>query len=277
MPDPSLGWQIAKWVWEQRGAIAQSLATVYAWFRGEPDKRGILVIGPGGTGKTTLARLLAGQFNWLTDNPWDYRESAGVENYVLPDDPKTQLVVPPGQHHRRPSGWADVEADIATGKYRGVIVLAAYGYHNLNLSYKHHPLYRGNKATFLEEYLAACRADELRVLEHLIPAVRICPAKLWMLSLVAKQDLWTGAETAVVEHYATGPWQEATGQGLGAKDPKLFRHELVFASLVISNFDTSASERLQKNTEGYDHEAQVLTVRRLFEVIDALRRWEDAS
>lgn len=170
-----------------------------------------------------------------------------------------------------------MEADIAAGKYHGVILLAAYGYHNLNQSYKRHPLHTGNKAAFLDAYLAAGLADELGILNHLATAIRFCQKKLWLFSVVTKQDLWWPSEAGVVEHYSTGPWREVIDRLTAAKDPWTFRQELLLASLVISNFDTPESERLRKNSEGYDQKAQMKTVRRLFEVLDALRQWEETA
>ena len=49
---------------------------------------------------------------------------------------------------------------------------------------------------------------------------------------------------------------------------------MAFASLVIGNWTTGGGERLKKNTEGYDHEMQVTSVRRLFDLLDGLRQWE---
>src|SRR5207253_6482406 len=142
------------------------------WFRSDPG-RGILIIGPGGAGKSTLAALLAGTFDWLLSEPWRYDESFGIEEFSLKDDPKTNIVVPPGQTARRETAWADVERDLAAGKYRGVIVVNANGYHTLpRQSYKAHGLYGGNKEAFLTAYLKACRDDEVTVLNRVVAAAR---------------------------------------------------------------------------------------------------------
>ena len=59
-----------------------------------------------------------------------------------------------------------------------------------------------------------------------------------------------------------------------AKGHQHFRHEFVPASLVISNLVTAEGEVLSKTVAGYDHRQQVESLRRLFEVFDALRKWE---
>src|SRR6185312_11817451 len=97
--------------------IVGHLARVRAWFRSDPG-RGILIIGAGGVGKSTLARILSGDFDWLLDDPWRYGEDFSSELLALRDDPKVQLLVPPGQIARRESMWAEVEQNLAGGKYR---------------------------------------------------------------------------------------------------------------------------------------------------------------
>src|SRR5262249_9608749 len=62
---------------------------------------GILVIGPGGTGKTTLARLLSGDRPAdPLELPGEYVESMQIERYEV-ENPSAEVIVPPGQHRHR--------------------------------------------------------------------------------------------------------------------------------------------------------------------------------
>ena len=182
------------WAWRNYADIKTRVTEIRDWFRNAPPTdpaRGILIIGPGGAGKTTLARILSGDFDWLTDDPWDYGESFRVEQYTLEDDPKVGIVVPPGQHARRLSLWSQVEKDIASGKYRGVILTSAFGYHSLAQgSYKRHPLYTGDKEEFRKVFTTRGRADEIAILKRLEPHLRLSASKMWLLSLVMKEDFW---------------------------------------------------------------------------------------
>lgn len=281
MPDPVTSWQVFTWAWDKKHEIGKLLTGLYGWFLGKrhKDKRGILVIGPGGSGKTTLGLLLSGEYDWLTDSPWAYTESRRLEYYVLKDDNRVEVVVPPGQKKRREAYWSDLQREIATGKYRGVILLSAFGYHTLGelVSYKHHPLYAKKRDAFLKAYLEEQRGEELRILRQLIPYLELCRQRVWLLSLVAKQDLWWDDHPTVERHYRDGEYGEEVRKLSDAKDAGTFHHEAVFASLVINNFDTGRQERLKKNTEGYDQRMQVESIRRLMETLAALKDWETGA
>src|SRR5437899_8776004 len=98
-----------KWAWENRKVVSELLSSFRRWLK----RSRILIIGPGGTGKTTLARMLSGEFDWLKDSPWRYNEDIAVTKHRLRNDTTTQLIVLPGQAHRQPSSWSGLGEQIA--------------------------------------------------------------------------------------------------------------------------------------------------------------------
>jgi hypothetical protein len=152
-------WKIAGWAWDKRGQIVGLLSELRDWFGGakkdaEDESPGILILGAGGSGKSTLGKILSGEFELLLDLPGEYQESVAVEEYSLQDDPKTEVLVPPGQSHRRDSTWTELLADVAAGKYRGIILMNAYGYHTLgHVKYKDISIFNEKgKAGFLPPF-----------------------------------------------------------------------------------------------------------------------------
>lgn len=95
---------------------------------------------------------------------------------------------------------------------------------------------------------------------------------MWLLSVVAKEDLWWPGRD-VDAFYGNGRYAEAVARLIAAKGAEQIRHELIRVSLLICNLVTG-DDTMVKNVEGYDHRAQVAGVRRLLEVLDALREWE---
>lgn len=276
--DPVVWSQVAGWLWERRDDILGLVKKVTEWFgsskAADGSERGILILGAGGVGKTTLARILSGKFDWLLDEPWHYGESAGVERATLKDDPKVQIVIPPGQKPRRESTWAELLANLSAGKYRGVILVSAYGFHSLRPeSFKDHELYQGKKGDFLTAMLEQHRKDELGILNQLVPHLATSSGKVWLLSLVTKEDLWAD-DRPEVEKWLRAEYATRISDVAQQKGTAHFRHEQVSASLVIGNYVTKRGEVLQKNLAGYDHRRAVESLRRLLEVIDALRQWE---
>lgn len=281
MAEPSTGYSIASWTWRNRDEIGKNLARVWNWFRGkgpvEPSP-GVLIFGPGGSGKTTLAKVLSEPIDWLADPPGLYAESIGTERVKLHDAPNVEVVVPPGQSIRRDATWPKLLADLIAGKYRGVIVVASHGHAAIPLeSYKDHKLYEGNLPKFLDAMCEEERQEELQILRHLLPSLALCKGKVWMLTVVVKQDLWWPDKDEVVHHYESGAYRELLATETAKLGRSAFRHELVFASLAISNFRTAKNELLKPNAKGYDQGEQVKSLRRLFETIDALREWESES
>lgn len=274
-----LGWkdaaEIGKWAWDNRAGVKPVLTKFRQWLR----RSKVLIIGPGGTGKTTLARLLSGQFDWLLDAPWTYRESVEVKKYHLKTDPAVEVVAVPGQEHRRRSTWSGIGGDVSSGEYRGVIFVSSYGFHTLiESSYKRNALFEPErtKEAFWRKYTEAKRADELACLRLLVPFLKACPKKLWLASLVTKQDLWRTQESAVEAWYRDGEYGKLVTE-VAAHKGATFRHEYHGCSLLIGNLVTASNETLAKNAEGYDHRAQVESVRRVFEIVDGLHAWGSAK
>jgi polynucleotide 5'-kinase involved in rRNA processing len=60
------------WLWENRAWVASRLQEIWGWLSGEKDEQPagrLLIIGPGGVGKSTTGRFLSGQYNSLLSIP----------------------------------------------------------------------------------------------------------------------------------------------------------------------------------------------------------------
>lgn len=264
------------WLWGQGQSAVAKVSAIRKSLSAKklPDARltsRLLIIGPPGVGKTTTGRLLAGDFDAALDIPGAYQESLGVEGYALRDAPHVQLTVPPGQPHRR-YYWDAIDAEVASGKYDGIILLSSYGYHSIG-EYDPLPHKNSSDPKYLTEYLAACRGQEILVLDHLLPFMNAAKVKSWLLHFVTKQDLWWKDNQKVVAHYREGEYGKKA-RLIRPGDPQ-FKQEFAFGSIVIGNFTTSTGKELAKTTAGYDQQTQVQSLRRFWEIVGALQESSD--
>jgi len=262
--------------WASKKALDATYGRVVAWFKKE-SPRSILIIGPGGVGKSTLGHFLAGTVAEDAGRG-EYVESVGTEEFWLDDSRRVQIIVPPGQSRRRPSTWDQVLETVKEGNVRGIILIAAYGHHAIgDISYKNHRLFDAKKGfdQFVDDYLRDCLDQEDRVLKTICEAINLCDKPIWLLTLVTKQDLWFDQRDAVERHYSQDKYATIMKSCLGRKTEAIFRHETVFVSLVIRNLMTGRGEVLKNTIGGYDAPAQEVSFERLLQVFDALMQWEE--
>jgi hypothetical protein len=260
--------------WAAKKGFDKLYSKVTAWFD-NPTARGVLIIGPGGVGKTTLGQFLSGQEDKAPSG--SYVESVSTEEFKLADDVAVQIVIPPGQAHRRKATWDQRLEEVAEGKFRGVIIIHAYGHHALgDISYENHKLYDPEKGldAFVTDYLESGLKTEEQILKMVCEAVKKCAAPIWVLTLVTKQDLWWDERDNVEKHYAEGRFGKIVKECLGGKSERKFRHETAYASLVIRNLVTGRNEVIKKTVSGYDAPLQEKSFEKLLRVFDGLMQWE---
>ena len=276
---------LLSWGLENYNKLSRGFSGLQGWFKGNPGnhndsgdlkeskERGILMIGPGGTGKTTLAELLSGITDLSAGDATKYNESIDVDRYTLKDAPRVELLVTPGQRHRRPALWPDLLSNVASGAYRGIVVFGSYGYHSLNSSYKNHELYRENtsKSKFLASYLQEAKEDEIEIVRKLIPLLDVAPNPPWLLHVITKQDIWWKQRLEAKRFYKNGTFGKILDE-LSERKPKI-RFEQAFVSLTISNFRSGANELLKENAAGYDQRMQIDSILQLIEAFARIKHW----
>lgn len=242
----------------------------------DKSQKPVLIIGPGGVGKSTFARM-------LTANPIpvesDYVESSSTETQKLKDDPRIEVVIPPGQEHRRNSTWNELLDQVANGEFRGVVVVLAYGYHSIgDVDLRLLPGYSKDDLSELVLHRQIERlGDELSASQKIAVAIGRCRTPIWWLTLVTKEDLWWDESLDVKRHYVTSDYLALSKIALGDKSPRDFRYEIAYSSLRIRNFDTSNGMTVKKSCAGYDQKKQRESIKRLEQTFDGLVKWENTK
>ncbi len=266
-------------IWLFSDKIKKKAEELWNWLWGRKkkgEKSSILIIGPGGTGKSTFGRILADQYDAILQSLGVYEESIDIETYSLKDDPSVEIIVPPGQEQRRDFTWSTLGQEISGGKFRGIVLVGAYGYHSFfGVSFKKHRLYKSGKKEFLQAFLKDRRSEEITVLNELAPFIKACNKKCWLLTLVTKQDLWWRNRAAVDNFYRIGDYGKIIKKIQRGKNT--LHHEVVYTSLMIANFKTGEDELLVKTSPGYDLEKQISTWKAWFKVFENLKNWEEGK
>ena len=233
----------------------------------------IAVFGPGGVGKTTLGHIVAGEQAEAVEGT-NYQESLVTEKYRLQGDLHCTLFVPPGQGPRREESWPALRRQLINGRIAGVVNVVAAGYHavgeiGLSGSYQTHRAYQKGMTIeeFLPAYLQVQRSEELKVLDEIRP--HLCDAdlrKLWMITLVTKQDLWWKEREDVGRHYLEGDYDRVIQQIAAARGARHFVHRYLPVSLISSNLRAGGT-LLAEVASGYE---DILRISRLRHFMDAI-------
>jgi hypothetical protein len=214
----------------------------------------IYAFGPGGVGKTTLARLLSGEYSLETVPP-DYDLSLELEDHGVEGRNFVAVYVPPGQEDKRAYHWDDLYRQMNEASRYAVINVVAWGYHSLaKIELAKHRLYRPgmSESEFMSLFLPDRREAELAVMREILPHLKSTPQRLRMLTLVTKQDLWWEQRYDVRNFYENGVYAELINELRVHKGTANFSHDYVSASLNLLNFRTFDGRVLRATEGGYD-------------------------
>jgi hypothetical protein len=121
-----------------------------------------------------------------------------------------------------------------------------------------------SQAEFMTAFLDEMRRKELASLDHIAPHLSSAKGRLWMMTLVTKQDLWWNQRDRVRNHYQQGPYHERIQALQTQRGQEAFRHEYVSASLVFANLRTEAGETLAPTVGGYDAIIRAANLQKVF-------------
>ena len=232
----------------------------------------IAIFGAGGTGKSTLGKLLSGEFE-LSGLLQTYQESISIEQYKLESNNIGSVIVAPGQK-RREDTWDDLLRTLVGGKIKLIIHVVSWGYQSFGeFSYTQHRLYQSGMTLeeFLREYAAVCRNRELDVLRRIEPHLSIADQrKTIVITLVTKQDLWWNNRLEVNKHYVEGTYEQLIQNIRNKRGANNFIHEYRSTSLVMENFLSGDNELLIPTTQGYDQRLKVANFRYFLNAIESL-------
>lgn len=213
----------------------------------------VLVFGPSGVGKSTFGRIVSDTF--LPESHATYRGSANKEEYQIDLKTNTVLLVPPGQEERRDFRWKELFDNLRSGNSIGIVNVVAYGYHSFrDLQFSDLSVYEEGMSVedTMHAYTTFRRKKELDALKYLKTRIQDAKGDIWMMTLIAKQDLWWEDRTTVVDAYESGPYNEVIREIERAKGSQSFTHTVASACFIIQNMRDSSDVIVASRPREYD-------------------------
>lgn len=231
----------------------------------------IPIFGSGGVGKSTAARIIAGELPDAAHRP--YEESLWTEVVRLKGDIPGELRVAPGQKTRVDRHWPELFKSLSAGKALGLINIVSYGYHSFEIdSIQDSISYRQgmSNADFLEAYASDRRDIELELLEEVMSGLSATTSRIWLATIINKQDLWRHNEQDVLKHYRDGAYSKIIDKVASRLGSRSFQHEYIPVSLAISNLTSPSGEIIAPVVGGYDVYARDKSLKELSSKLNLL-------
>jgi hypothetical protein len=217
----------------------------------------IMICGAGGTGKSTLGKLLSGEFG-QEDILQPYQVSYRTEELTLDSRTAGAIFVLPGQSRF----WAEELRKISGGQVDLLINVVAAGHHSIGqIDYRDLLGYQAGMTPreMMVSYRQERQGIELELLRLLVPHLSIAgQQKVQMITLVTKQDLWWSDRQQVREFYESGTYNQGILEIQKCLGENNFSHGYFSAALLTENLTDSAGVMLAPVTEGYDQKIQVI-------------------
>jgi len=263
-------------LYEHRGPLSRAFSKLINYWKLGHVK--IAVFGLGGTGKTTLGDVLSGKMIPGTDTG-KYELSYETDEVPVKGEYVSTLIIPGGQERFITTDWPKIYRMLAEGRSCGVINVVSWGHNAFPaVNYKESKYFEEiseklerepTKKEFINAYLETQRENELNILSELIPHISVAKKRVWMVTIVTKQDLWWKDRKKVRQYYEDGPYNKKIQELAKAIGANNFSHEYVSAALVMSNFKTNDGEVLIPTAEGYDQNLQYPNLINLLNVINS--------